>query len=1141
MYKKVTNFPRFVDIEHEVLEFWEREDVFVKLRKQIAGKAPWSFLDGPITANNPMGVHHAWGRTLKDIFQRFNAMRGYDIRFQNGFDCQGLWVEVEVEKEHEFATKQDIVAYGIENFVRDCKQRVLTFSARQTEQSIRLGYWMDWDDPNELRGLGRALQEGSQEVSYKSASGKTVAGSPEAICGKLGSPELGGSYFTFSDENNYTIWSFLKRCHEDGDLGRTTDVMPWCTRCGTSLSQMEVAEGRKIVAHTAVYVRCPIRGRDREAFLIWTTTPWTLPANVAVALNPKQTYLKVKHGEWTYYVGKENFDHERKATLEAEGAQVKRSLPSLKRVLKGVGHEPVVLAEMLGEELIGLTYDGPYDHLPAQKRPGGVSPYAMSSGQTVSGAEAHVAIAWAEVTGQEGTGIVHIAPGCGSEDYQLGVQNNLPVIAPLEQDGVYLAGFGAFSAQKVLEVSREVVSDLKERGLLVAREEYPHVYPHCWRCKTELVFRLVDGWKIKMDWRTEIARVVPTAKWIPADGEKRELDWLKNMGDWLISKSRFWGLALPIWECDGCGGITVIGSKEELKAKASEGWDIFDGHSPHRPFIDAVRVACDHCGGPATRVPEVGNPWLDAGIVALSTMRYNSDREYWEKWFPADLILESFPGQFRNWFYALLAMSAKLTGQAPFRTLLGHALVHDERGEEMHKSKGNSIAFDEAAEIVGAEPMRYIFASQPTVTNLRFPDIRKKDGSKTLFDDIAIRRMSTFWNCYKFFVTYAEVEDWKPTSEQQATDILDCWILSRLESFVADANRLLDEFQAHRFLEQLEKFNDELSNWYLRRSRSRFWVSGPDASKEAAFQTLYEVLKTLIRLFAPVLPFLSEEVYQSMVREAEPEAPLSVHLTSYPQPRSERIDRTLESRMEVAIKLKNLVLSIRNQQRIRVRQPLQRLWVRTTSDLERETISDPLYQQMILDEINVLGIEPLAADNDVIRPIVKINFRVLGPKLDDKVQLAKKLVEGLDPVAVHDALLRGEAISIDMEGRQISLTGEDLLVTYEQIGNLYVASQGGLIVALDTELNEDLLLAGIARDLNRAIQTLRKSMNLEMTQRIKIHFEAAGQMADAIEKHRDFLMSETLADELLSGATVENSSEVEVGDDTLRLGIEPVA
>ncbi|MDR3690956.1 MAG: class I tRNA ligase family protein [Fimbriimonas sp.] len=1139
MYKKVTNFPKFVEIEHEMLAFWEREDVFAKLRDQIAGKRPWSFLDGPITANNPMGVHHAWGRTLKDIYQRFHAMRGFDVRFQNGFDCQGLWVEVEVEKEHGFATKQDIVAYGIENFVRECKERVLTFSARQTEQSKRLGYWMDWDDPDGLRGLGRALHDGENKVSYRAASGVTVTGSPESICGRLGSPELGGSYFTFSEENNYSIWNFLKTCHEEGNLARTTDVMPWCTRCGTSLSQMEVAEGRRILSHTSVYVRCPIRGREREAFLIWTTTPWTLPANVAVALNPKQTYLKVRHGEWTYYMGKENFDHERKATLEAEGAQFKRSLPSLRRVLKNAGHEPEVLGEFLGEDLIGLGYDGPFDHLSAQQRPGGVSPYPTMSGQGVSGALAHVSIAWTEVTGQEGTGVVHIAPGCGSEDYQLGVQNDLPVIAPLEQDGTYLSGFGPFDGHKVADVNREVVGDLKERGLLVAREEYAHVYPQCWRCKTELVFRLVDGWKIKMDWRGDIAQVVPTATWIPADGEKRELDWLKNMGDWLISKNRFWGLALPIWECGACGGITVIGSKEELKQRATSGWDIFEGHSPHRPFVDAVKLTCDHCGGTAERIPEVGNPWLDAGIVALSTMRYNTDRAYWEKWFPADLILESFPGQFRNWFYALLAMSVKMTGQAPFRTLLGHALVHDERGEEMHKSKGNSIAFDEAAEIVGAEPMRYIFASQPTVTHLRFPDIRRQDGGKTLFDDIAIRRIATFWNCYKFLITYAEVEDWKPSSDAPACEeILDRWILSRLESLVSDANRLLGEYQVHRFLEQMERFNDELSNWYLRRSRSRFWVSGPNASKEAAFRTLYDVLKTLILLFAPILPFLAEEVYQSMVREAEPNAPVSVHLAGYPQPRAERIDRTLEARIEVAIRLKNLVLSIRNQQRIRVRQPLQQLWVRTTSEMDRATLSDPLYQQMIMDETNVLAIGLLEGDSDLIRPIVKINFRVLGPKLDNKVQLARKRIEESDPVVLHDALVRGESIEIDLDGQKTVLNPEDLVVTYEQVGNLFVTSQPGLIVALDTELNEDLLLAGLARDLNRAIQTLRKSMNLEMTQRIQIHYEATGQLAEAIARHRDFLMSETLADSLVADATEENSSVVEVGEDTLRLGIE---
>jgi len=1145
-YSKVPNFPDFPELENRILGFWDEGSIFSRLRAQIAGKEPWSFLDGPITANNPMGVHHAWGRTLKDIYNRYHAMRGFDVRFQNGFDCQGLWVEVEVEKEHGFKTKRDILALGIETFVRECKERVLTFSAKQTEQSIRLGYWMDWDDPDRLRALRDAMHEGVEQIEYTGPSGNTITGSPEAVAGKLGSPELGGSYFTFSDENNYTIWSFLKKCHHDGDLGRTTDVMPWCTRCGTGLSQMEVTEGRKIKTHTSVYVRFPIRGRDHEAFLVWTTTPWTLPANVAVALNPKSTYLKVRHGDWIYYVGKDNFEQDRQATLEAEGQREKRNLPSLKRLLKGLGHEPEILEELPGADLLGLSYDAPFDDMASPQRAGGIASIPLTNKAEKSARDAHIAIAWDEVTGGEGTGIVHIAPGAGSEDFQLGLEHGLPIIAPLDPDGIYLEGFGDLSHQHIFDVNPAVVDDLKARDMLVAREEYRHVYPHCWRCGTELVFRLTGGWRIKMDWRDQIMKVVPNATWVPADGEKRELDWLRNMGDWLISKNRFWGLALPIWECDdaGCGWFDAIGSKEELKERATAGWDVFDGHSPHRPYVDAVRIKCGSCGGTASRVPEVGNPWLDAGIVGLSTLRYNTDPEYWKKWFPADLVLESFPGQFRNWFYALLAMSVKMTGEGPFRTLLGHALVHDERGKEMHKSTGNSIPFDQAADKVGAEPMRFIYASQASISNLNFPDIDKKDGGKTLFDEVAVRRIMTFWNCYKFFTSYAEIENWRKSGDGPALaerDVLDRWILSRLESLVGEANRLLASYQVHRLMEQLERFNEDLSNWYLRRSRGRFWSAEASTDKDAAFHTLYEVLKTQIRLLAPILPFLTEEVYQNLVRVAEPDAPESVHLTGYPEADPARIDSQLEAQMAVAIQVKNLGLSLRNQEKIRVRQPLARVLAFAGSEVARATLADPLYQAMLRDELNIGEVEALESDHDVIRPVIKINFRTLGAKLDQKVQLAKKAVEAADPIALHDEVLREGGATISIDGEPFRLEPEDLVISYQQSGSLVAASEGGIVVVLDTELTPELIATGYARDLNREIQSARKDMDLDLTQRIAVTFDTSDEMAAMILANAEFLKGETLAVSIDRGSLGEAARAVEIGDAAVKLKVEPVA
>ncbi|MGD1090216.1 MAG: class I tRNA ligase family protein, partial [Verrucomicrobiota bacterium] len=451
MYKPVPKVPDFPAIEREMLRFWEENRTFDKLREQNANGPRWSFLDGPITANNPMGVHHAWGRSLKDMYQRYHAMNGQAERYQNGFDCQGLWVEVEVEKSLGLQTKREIRDYGIEKFVRACKERVLTYAARQTEQSIRLGYWCDWDDPAVLLALRDALADGDRVLTVKLPSGFVETARASEIVRKLGSAEYGGSYFTFSDENNYTIWGFLKKCHEEGFIYRGHDVMPWCGRCGTGLSQMEVAEGRRITEHTSVFVRFPVKGEEKTALLVWTTTPWTLASNVAVAVNPEMTYLKVRHGDWIYYVAKANFERDRLQELQVEGKHESHKLPSIRTILKGSGGVEV-LEELPGTKLIGLTYTGPFDDLPAQNTPGGVFPYGQTgSGKTA--AESHRVIAWKEISEAEGTGLVHIAPGCGAEDQELGRENNLPFIAPLDESSVFQEGFGSFTGRNANEVA----------------------------------------------------------------------------------------------------------------------------------------------------------------------------------------------------------------------------------------------------------------------------------------------------------------------------------------------------------------------------------------------------------------------------------------------------------------------------------------------------------------------------------------------------------------------------------------------------------------------------------------------------------------------------------------------------------------
>ncbi len=547
-------------MEKATLEWWrERRMIEKYIHRNDASDRRWSFIDGPITANNPMGVHHAWGRSYKDLWQRFHTMLGEKQRYQNGFDCQGLWIEVEVEKEHGFTSKKDIADHGIDKFVQECKDRVQRFSEVQTQQSIRLGYWMDWDN----------------------------------------------SYYTNSDENNYTIWMFLKTCWERGWVYKGHDTMPWCPRCATGLSEHEiVTEGYREVTHESVYVKFPLLERPGESLLVWTTTPWTLPANVAAAVHPELTYLKVKQENDVLYVSK--------------GA--------LKSAIKG---EHEVVGEVSGKELAGLTYRGPFDELPAQQ---GI---------------VHRVIEWTDVSDEEGTGIVHIAPGCGKEDFQLSKEFDLAVIAPCDDEGIYIDGFASLTGSFVSadETRDAIFTSLRDKRLMYRTQRYPHRYPHCWRCGTELIFRLVDEWFISMDdLRLQIAEVTKQIRWIPDFGLARELDWLKNMDDWMISKKRYYGLALPIYDCEQCGTFEVIGSETELKERAVEGWEVFEGHSPHKPFIDAVKIACKKCGAPVSRIPDVGNPWLDAGIVPYSTLDYRHDKAHWSEWFPAAFITEAFPG-----------------------------------------------------------------------------------------------------------------------------------------------------------------------------------------------------------------------------------------------------------------------------------------------------------------------------------------------------------------------------------------------------------------------------------------------------------------------------------------------------------------
>ncbi|MEZ4561671.1 MAG: isoleucine--tRNA ligase [Thermomicrobiales bacterium] len=1035
--QRVNTRPDFPALERETLAWWEANDILEKyLHRNDESSERYSFLDGPITANNPMGVHHAWGRTYKDLFQRYQTMLGKKQRYQNGFDCQGLWVEVEVEKELGLKSKRDIETFGVAEFVERCKQRVVRFADRITDQSIRLAYWMDWDE----------------------------------------------SYFTMSDENNYTIWHFLKTVHDRGWLYKGHDSMPWCPRCGTGISEHEiVTEGYQDRTHYSIFVAFPLLDEEGAHLLIWTTTPWTMVANVAAAVHPEIDYIHVRQGGKTYYVAKE----------------------AAKSALRG---EYEVLGEVKGADLVGRRYRGPFDELPA-----------------AAGVE-HRVIPWEDVGAEEGTGIVHIAPGAGKEDFQLSRVNDLAVIAPIDEFGVYIDGFGDLSGLYVHEVAMPIANNLKDKGLLYRGEQYKHRYPVCWRCGTDLVFRLVDEWFISMDpLREPMKEVTRQVTWYPSFGEDRELDWLAHMDDWMISKKRYWGLALPIYECQACGTVDVIGSKEELRERAVAGWEEFDGHSPHRPYVDAVQIACRACGEPVSRIRDVGNPWLDAGIVAFSTLKYRHDRDYWNEWYPADLISESFPGQFRNWFYSVIAQSTALTGRPAFRNVFSYALMRDEKGEEMHKSKGNAIWFDDAAEEYGVDVMRWLFARANPDSNLNF--------GPHITDDVRRQFILPLWNSYAFFATYAEIDRFDPMDPAAQIPLanrtlLDRWIISQLHLLIAEVRAALDGYDPDRAAKAIERFTiEELSNWYIRRNRRRFWKSESDADKAAAYVTLHEVLTTLAQVLAPFTPFLSEVMYQNLVRSVNPTAPESIHLTSFPVSDPSRIDLALSQDMEAVLEVVGAGHAARQEAAVKVRQPLPALLVYAR---DPGIITSVLkLQEQVLDELNIKAVTQLADPGQYVTYDIRPNLRALGPRLGKQVNAVREALAAADPAQIAAQVEAGQSTTLAIGGSMVVLEPSDILVDLVKLPGYAVAQGPRTTVVLDTTLTPDLIAEGIARDVVRGIQDARKQAAYRIEDTIEITYVADPEIAAAIEAYQAYVMTETLAVSLTGRAVSGVSDAVE--------------
>ena len=1094
-------------LEHSILKLWREKDAFNKRATLNRGKKRWSFIDGPITANNPMGVHHAWGRTFKDLYQRYKAMKGYDLRYQNGFDCQGLWVEVEVEKGLGLKSKSEIEEYGIAEFVKKCKQRVLKYASIQVEQSIRLGYWMNWDDVSLLRKLSALMDSPEKVITIETSEGR-VTDSVEQIVSRLGTPPLGGSYFTFSNENNYTIWTALKKCHENGWIYKGRDVMPWCPRCSTALSQHEIAtEGYRELTHPGLTVRFPLRGRPGESLLVWTTTPWTLTSNVAAAVHPNLSYVKIQRNGEVLYLAK--------AALERVSSE---------------GNE--VLEELTGREMEGWTYDGPFDELSTVKR--------------IGVKDDHRIILWGEVSEAEGTGIVHIAPGCGKEDFELSQKNHLPVIAPLNEFGVFIDGFDWLTGIHVYDSAKVIVKDLEEKNLLFKVEEYTHRYPVCWRCGSELVFRLVDEWFISMgekldepveeiledekdeNLRYQIMDVAKKIHWIPAFGLQQELDWLRNMEDWMISKKRYWGLALPIWECEKCGRFEVIGSEEELKSRTIEGWEVFEGHTPHRPWIDAVKIRCPKCGALTSRIADVGNPWLDAGIVAYSTLNYRRDRGYWEKWFPADFICESLSGQFRNWFYSMLAMSTIMARRPPFLTCLGHGSVLAEDGREMHKSWGNAIWFDDAVENVGADLMRWMYCTTRPEGNMLFGYTRA-EGVKRRF-------LIPLWNVYSFFVTYANLDEWTPENATGQLSLLDRWIQSKLQILVRDVTDHLEKYDVFNATAKLQRFVNDLSTWYIRRSRRRFWKSKADVDKNAAYTTLYNCLTTLIKLLAPFMPFVTEEMYQNLVHSVQPYALESLHHNSWPVEDHSLTDEELMGDMDLVINISSLGRSARSKSGIKLRQPLMEAVVVADEAVLRRI---QRLTSLIENELNVKKVSLTTQEEEVVDYEVHLLPNLLGRKHGRLFPKLQSAVKEMNANALASILNRGLSVDVELDGRVVKLLPEEVEVQKLPKEGWEIAEEKGILVVLNATVTEDLKREGLARDIVRRIQNQRKDAGFNIADQIETYYDAGPRLTEVFEIHGGYIAEETLSKAICKAEAPEGAyiEEFELDGEKLRVGL----
>mgnify|MGYP004619954277 FL=1 len=1016
MYKKVSTDLNFVEREKEVIDFWNTNEIFKKSIKNREGYPTFMFYDGPPTANGKPHIGHIETRVFKDVIPRFWTMKGYEVPRKAGWDTHGLPVELEVEKMLGINGKPQIEKYGVEPFIKKCKESVWKYKHEWERMSERVGFWADMENP----------------------------------------------YVTYHDDYIESEWWALKTINDKGLLYKGHKIVPYCPRCGTALSSHEVAQGYKDVKETSCIAKFKVKNEENTYILAWTTTPWTLPSNVALCVSPKDKYVEIKVSNGEKYI-----------LAEALVSSV-------------IKDEYEVIRSYIGDELYGTEYEPLYSFAKLDKK-------------------AYYVVADSYVTLTDGTGVVHIAPAFGEDDSRVGRDNDLPFLQLVDEAGKFSAETGEWAGTFVKDADKLVLKDLEERGLLFVALPYEHSYPFCWRCDTPLLYYAIDTWFIKMSaLRDRLVANNNTVNWMPENiKEGRFGNFLENVIDWGLSRSRYWGTPLPVWECE-CGHYHVIGSREELKKL---GDNVPDNVELHKPYLDGIKIKCEKCGKDMTRVPYVIDCWFDSGSMPFAQYHYPfENKELFEKRFPAQFISEAID-QTRGWFYTLMAISTLLFDRAPFENCLVLGHVQDKDGLKMSKHKGNVVDPWSVLDKQGADAVRWYFcaSSSPWLPTRFYPEGISEYQRKFI---------GTFWNTYAFYVLYADIDKFNPTEYKLEYDKLsqmDKWILSKLNTLIKDVDAGMTEYKVTESARAIQDFTDELSNWYVRRCRERFWGSGMEQDKINAYMTLYTCLVTLAKVSAPFVPFMTEQIYQNLVRNFDKTAPESIHLCDFPVADEKMIDKELEESMEKVLEIVTLGRACRNVSNMKNRQVLSKVYVGMKGTLDEK------YYYIIKEELNVKEIEFKDDVSEFVSYNVKPNLKTVGPKYGSILPTINQMLRGGDGTAFVKELNETGKVVLEIGDAKIELVEEDLLIETTKSEKYISSAENDVTVVLDIELTPELIEEGFVRELISKIQNLRKESGFEVQNHIEIYYSDNKKIGEIIEKNKEQIADETLADLIQEG------------------------